>query len=160
MHNYSFRRLTDADLPMMRSWLQASHVRSWWGDPDRNLALMKQDMNNPAINMQVVQITGRPIAYLHHHDVAAFRMPQFADIAHGARAISTFVGDANYLSPGYAAGYISDCVQSLRLKYTLMAAAPNSTDMRKIGIYLQAGFRKRRMAPTRDGRLVQVMTHN
>ncbi|HZT16206.1 MAG TPA: GNAT family N-acetyltransferase [Gaiellaceae bacterium] len=28
----SFRRLTDADLPLLHDWLQRGHVRRWWRD--------------------------------------------------------------------------------------------------------------------------------
>lgn len=160
MRNYDFRPLTPDDLPLMRRWLALPHVRVWWGDIDRNIALMKQDMDNPEISLQVVTMAGRPFAYLHHHDVRTFSMLQFADLSYGTRAISTFVGDAEFLGPGYAAGYIGDCVDDLRLRYPMAAVAPNSTDARQISIYTQAGFRKRRLASTRDGKLVQVMTHN
>ena len=160
MRNYDFRPLTPDDLPLIRRWLGLPHVRVWWGDIDRNIALMTQDMDNPEISLQVVMMSGRPFAYLHHHDVRTFSMSQFADLSYGTRAISTFVGDPEFLGPGYAAGYIGDCVNDLRLRYPMAAVAPNSTDARQISIYAQAGFRKRRLASTRDGKLVQVMTHN
>lgn len=160
MRNYNFRPITPDDLPLMRRWLSAPHVRVWWGDVERNIALMTQDMDNPQINMQVVELVGRPLAYLHHHDVRAFAMPQFADLSQGTRAINSFVGDPEYLGQGHAAGYIGACVNDLRMHYPMVAAAPNSTDARQIAIYEHAGFRKRRLAPTRDGKLVQVMTHN
>ena len=160
MRNYSFRPLTPDDLPLMRRWLQMPHVRAWWGDVDRNLKLMQQDMDNKAINMQVVELSGMPFAYLHHHDVQAFAMPQFAELAYGTRALNTFVGEPDYLGQGHAAGYVGACVEDLRTRYPMAAAAPNSTDARQINIYTKAGFRKRRLAPTRDGKLVQVMTHS
>lgn len=160
MRNYNFRPLTPEDLPLMRHWLAMPHVRVWWGDVERNIALMAQDMHNPEINMQVVALVDRPFAYLHHHDVRAFAMPEFADLSMGTRAMNTFVGDPDYLGQGHAAGFISTCIQGLRMNYPMVAAAPLTNDARQIGIYEQAGFRKRRLAPTRNGSLVQVMTHN
>lgn len=160
MRNYSFRPLTPDDLPLMRQWLAAPHVRNWWGDVERNIALMKQDMQNPDIVMQVVQLRDRAIAYMHHHDVQAFGMPQFGDLSKGARAMNTFFGDADFLLQGQATDYITACVHDLRTRYPLIAAAPHPSDARLIGVYTQAGFRKRRLASTRDGKLVQVMTHN
>ena len=160
MRNYTFRPLTPDDLPLMRRWLKMPHVRVWWGDVERNIALMQQDMDNRAISMQVVELTGKPFAYLHHHDVQAFGMPQFADLAYGTRAINTFIGETEAMGQGHAAGYISACVVDLRLRYSQVTTAPNSTDARQISIYSQAGFRRRRLASTRDGKLVQVMIHN
>lgn len=159
MRNYSFRRVTPDDLPRLRSWLETPHVRVWWGSADRQIELMKQDMENTKIDMHVVELVGRPFAYIHDHDATAFAMPEYADLPPGTRVIGTFVGDADYLGQGHAAGYIDAYLKDLRLHYPMVAVSANTTDTRSIGIYSQAGFHKRRLASTRDGKLVQVMTH-
>ena len=159
MRNYTFRRLTEADLPLMRRWLDTAHVRAWWPDAEKQIALMQQDMDNPDINMWVVSLIDHAFAYLHDHDAQSFGMPQYGDLPRGARVLSTFVGDPDFLGQGHSSGYISARVQELRLHYPMVAAGPNTTDTRMIAIYKQAGFLNRRLASTRDGRLVQVMTH-
>ena len=159
MRNYSFRRLTRADLPLMRRWLMTAHVRVWWPDADRQVALMEQDMDNHAIDMQVVGLINHPFAYIHDHDARAFDLPQFADLPHGARAMATFVGDPDFLGQGHSVGYIGARIAELRRHYPMVAVGPNTTDTRSVSIFSQAGFMKRRLATSRDGRLVQVMTH-
>ncbi|WP_296427956.1 GNAT family N-acetyltransferase [Yoonia sp.] len=159
MRNYTFRPLTPDDLPTIRHWLQAAHVRVWWGDPDRNIALMQQDMDNPKIDMWMVELVNRPFAYMHDHDVHAFATTHYADLPQGTRAIETFVGHSDNLGQGHAVGYVDARLRDLRRRYMTVAAAPQSTDSRTIGIYAQTGFRKRRLAPSRDGKLVQVMTY-
>lgn len=160
MRNYTFRPLTEADLPLMRRWLNTAHVKVWWPDADKQIALMEQDMHDPKINMQVVSLIDHPFAYLHHFDARAFGMPQFADLPHGARVMATFVGDDDFLGQGHSVGYIDHFVRDARMKYPLVAVGPGTTDTRTIGTYRQAGFLNRRLATTREGRLVQVMTHN
>lgn len=159
MRNYAFRKLTPADVPLMRQWLDTAHVKTWWPNAEKQAALMLQDMENPNLNMQVVCLSNRPFAYFHDHDVRTFGMMHYGDLAPGTRVIDTFVGDTDFLSQGHSAGYIDARVRVLRIKYPMIAAAPNTTDTRAVGIYTQAGFRKRRLAPSRDGRLLQVMTH-
>ena len=159
MRNYNFRRLEPGDLPLMRRWLETAHVKVWWPDPERQVALMTQDMNNPQIDMMVVQLIDHPFAYIHDHDARAFDLPQFSDLPQGARAMATFVGDPDFLGQGHSAGFIEARVQDLRRQYPMVAVCPNTTDTRSISVFRQAGFAKRRLAPTRDGRLVQVMTH-
>ncbi|WP_333713224.1 GNAT family N-acetyltransferase [Yoonia sp.] len=159
MRNYSFRRLTPEDLPLMRRWLQTAHVRAWWPDTDRQLALMKNDMDNPELDMMVVSLIQHPFAYIHDHHARAFDLPQFADLPHGARVIDQFVGDPDFIGQGHAVGFIEARVRDLRRHFPMVAAAAQTTDTRTLAIYRQAGFMKRRMVPTRDGRLVQVMTH-
>jgi len=38
--NLRLREVTNEDLPLMKQWLHADHVRSAWGDPDANLLLL------------------------------------------------------------------------------------------------------------------------
>lgn len=159
MRNYNFRRLTSGDLPLMHRWLNTAHVKVWWPDPERQVALMSQDMDNPDINMMVVNLIDHPFAYIHDHDARAFDLPQFSDLPQGARAMATFVGDTDFLGQGHSAGYIEARIRELRRHYPMVAVGPNTTDTRSISIFSQARFMKRRLAPTRDGRLVQVMTH-
>lgn len=160
MRNYSFRKLTLDDLPLIERWVTLPHVRACLHDPDKQVPLMKQDMENPQINMQLVSLGARPFAYFHDHDAHTFGMPPYADLPMGSRVISSFVGDAEFMGQGHSTGYIVDQLRRLRLKSPMVAVGPNSTDARAISIYTQAGFRKRRLASTIDGRLVQVMTYS
>lgn len=159
MRNYSFRRLTPHDLPLMRRWLQAPHVSVWWPNTARQIALMEQDMTNPAIVMQVVLLGDQPFAYIHDHDTRAFNLPQFSDLPQGTRVMATFVGATEFLGQGDTIGYVDMHVRELRKRYLMVAVGPNNADTRSIGVFTKAGFRKRRLAPTLDDRLVQVMTH-
>ncbi len=159
MRNYTFRKLTEADLSLMRRWLGAAHVKVWWPGVEQQVALMQQDMNNPEIQMWVVGLINQPFAYLHDHDAQTFGMPQYGDLPSGTRVMSTFVGDSNFMGQGHSAGYIGAWVRDLRIKHPMFAVGPSTTDTRAISNYTRAGFKKRRLASTRDDRLVQVMTH-
>ncbi|MEM8537384.1 MAG: GNAT family N-acetyltransferase [Pseudomonadota bacterium] len=158
MRNYSFRKLTPNDLPLMRSWLGEAHVKVWWPDAEKQIALMERDMDSNKINMWIVGLINQPFAYVHDHDGRAFDRPEFSDLPTGARVMATFVGDKNFMGQGHSAGYIDAHVRDLRLRYPMVAVGPNTTDTRAVSIFRQAGFRNRRLASTRDGRLVQVMT--
>lgn len=159
MRNYSFRKLTHDDMPLMQRWLQTSHVKVWWPSAEKQIALMQQDMNNPNIDMQVVSLIDHPFAYIHDHDAHSFGMPQYGDLPTGTRVMATFVGDTDFMGQGHSTGYIDARLRDLRLKFPMVAVGPNTTDTRAIGAFGQAGFHKRRLAATRDGKLVQVMTH-
>ncbi len=49
-HSYAFRPMTAADLPLVRRWLGAAHVREWWGDPDQQFSLVSSDLDEPAMD--------------------------------------------------------------------------------------------------------------
>lgn len=159
MRNYEFPKLTAADLPLLERWFRLAHVRVWWPDTVKQLTMMEKDLDNPQIDMRLVILNGHPFAYLHDHDARAFTMPQYGDLPAGARVMATFVGDSDFIGQDHPLAYITARLRQLRLKYPLVAVGPNTNDTRAIAIYTKAGFHKRRLAPTKDGKLVQVMTH-
>ncbi len=159
MRNFTFRRLTAQDLPLMGEWLASPHVRVWWPDAERQVAMMLADMDSPQINMFVVCLIDHPFAYIHDYDMRAYGQPQFADLQPSTRVLSTFVGDPSFQGQGHAASYIDARVRDLRLHYPMVAVGPNAKNVHAISTYNSAGFQKRRLATARDGRLVQVMTH-
>jgi aminoglycoside 6'-N-acetyltransferase len=159
MRNYDFRPVTNDDLSLLRRWFNAAHVKVWWPDVDAQIARITDDMENPDINMHIVALGNLPFAFVSDFDAHTSGAPEFTDFPAGTRAMATFVGNADFLGPGHATGYIEAWVRTLRRKYTLVAVGPNTTDTRAIAIYRQAGFHHRRLAPTREGKLVQVMTH-
>ncbi|MCG3267807.1 GNAT family N-acetyltransferase [Yoonia sp. I 8.24] len=159
MRNYDFRLLTKDDLSLLRRWFNTAHVKAWWPDADRQIARITDNMKNPNISMHIVGLSHIPFAFVSDFETGTSGRPEFTDMPVGTRAMETFVGNADFLGPGHATGYIEAWVRALRRKHTLVAVGPNTTDTRAIAIYRQAGFHNRRLAPTRDGKLVQVMTH-
>ena len=159
MRNYDFRQLTKDDLSLLRRWFNAAHVKVWWPDVEAQIARITDAMTNPNIQMHIVALSHLPFAFVSDFDADKSGKPEFTDLPVGTRAMETFVGNADFMGPGHATGYIESWVRTLRRKHTLVAVGPNTTDTRAIAIYRQAGFHHRRLAPTRDGKLVQVMTH-
>ena len=159
MRNFTFRKLKSTDLPLVRRWLDAPHVKAWWPDAERHIAMMLDDLNSPGVDMNIVSLIDHPFAFVVDYNANAYGQPQYADLPPGARAMDSFVGDSAFMGQGHASGYLSARVRDLRMKHSMIAVAPNTKDIHAINIYNQAGFKKRRLANARDGSLVQVMTH-
>ena len=49
MRNFTFRKLTSADLPLMQHWLEAPHVKAWWPDAERQVGMMLDDIEDQLI---------------------------------------------------------------------------------------------------------------
>ena len=158
MRNFTFRRLTRADLPLMERWLSSAHVREWWPDTQYQMDIVQQDMDNPAVNMLLVCLIDHPFAYLHDHDAHAFRELQFGDLPGETRVLGTFVGDPDFNGQGLAPSYIDARTRDLRIRYPLVAVGPDAKDSFTIATYTKAGFMRRRLCPSRSGRLIHVMT--
>ena len=65
---YGFRAATEDDLPLLAGWLAEPHVREWWGEPDEALAELKDVMEQDSVEPLIVELNGKPIAYLQCYD--------------------------------------------------------------------------------------------
>ena len=65
---YEFRPLTDADVPIIADWLKRPHLVRWWGDPDKQLALIRGSLREPWVDAFLVLLDERPFGYLQCYD--------------------------------------------------------------------------------------------
>lgn len=158
---YSFARLTRADLPLVARWLAAPHVREWWGDPARELAMIEADLGDPGAaptDMLVVTWQGQPFAYVQDYPAHHWPMPHYAALPEGARAMDTFLGDAAFLGCGHGARYIRQRANGLcAAGATLVVVDPDPSNERAVRAYRRAGFHDQFTAANEDGNPALVM---
>lgn len=159
MGEYTFRRITRDDYGLFKAWLISPHIDGWWNDAKTEFELVEQELENPLIAMNIVELNGVPFAFIQDYDVDAFPMPQYRDVPKGARAIDTFLGDPSYLGAGHGSGYIAQRLAQLRPKVPQIVTDPDPNNARAIRAYTRAGFRRSQIAMCEDGDLVQVMVH-
>ena len=85
--HYEFRPMIADDLPLVRHWLAAPHVREWWGDPDEQFGLVSGDLSEPAMDQFIVSADERPFGYLQSYDLSAWPDEAFRGQPQGTRAI-------------------------------------------------------------------------
>ena len=51
---------------------QQPHVVEWWGDPEEQFALVRDDLDHPAMDQFIVAVDDRPFAYLQCYDPSAW----------------------------------------------------------------------------------------
>ena len=69
---YYFRPFTDADLPLVARWLKTPEVTRWWGDPEHELTVLAQDLDEPSMRQWIVEYRGRPFAYVQAYPAGAW----------------------------------------------------------------------------------------
>jgi aminoglycoside 6'-N-acetyltransferase len=149
---YAFRPMTAADLSSVQRWLAKPHVAQWWGDPGEQFALVREDLNHPAMDQFIVELDRYPFAYLQCYDPTAWSNHGFGDLPIGARGIDQFIGQEDMIDRGHGSALIRAFVDDL-----LQAGAPKAltdpspTNTRAIRAYEKAGFRKERPVSTPDG---------
>lgn len=155
---YTFPRVTRADYPLLRGWLAQPHVRAWWGDPEEEIALIDEDIDDGPTDMRLVALGDLPFAYVQDYPAHHWGAPQFAGFPPAARGVDTFLGDPAFLGKGHAPRYLHQrCRDLMAAGATTVVIDPSPDNERAVRCYLRAGFVPRGIAPCEDGDPVVVM---
>lgn len=154
LHDYTFRPLSRADYPMIRTWLSAPHIEGWWGTPEHEIELIEEEMGGGLTDVRIVQHDGTPFALIQDYRAHEWNAPHYADQPSDARAVDTFLGDPAFLGQGHAKAYISARAWALK---TPVLVDPDTRNTRAIATYRAAGFRPIDTRPCEDGDPVLVM---
>src|SRR5258708_7151654 len=139
---YTFRPATRQDLPLLQRWLRAPEVVPWWGDPEEQAALLRDDLDEPSMVMRIVCFEGRPFAYAQDYEVHAWPQPHLAHLPAGSRAIDSFIGEPEMIGRGYGSAYLRLLAQQLRAQGApVVAIDPDQHNLRARRAYEKAGFR-------------------
>jgi aminoglycoside 6'-N-acetyltransferase len=148
---YQFRPFTADDLPLMASWLRRPHLTEWWGDPDEQLAVLRDDLDHPAMDQYLVWLDDRPIAYLQCYHLTAWN-DGFGPQPDGTRGIDQSIGDAGLLGRGHGSAFIRQFTDALLASGTpRIVTDPSPDNPRAIRCYEKAGFSRDRVVDTPDG---------
>jgi aminoglycoside 6'-N-acetyltransferase len=143
---------------MLRRWLRAPEVARWWGDPDAESALLEGDLDEPLMAMLIVAHGGRPFAYAQHYDVHSWPQPHLADLPPGARAVDSFIGEADMIGRGHGSAYLRRLAQRLiAAGAPVVAIDPVADNQRARRAYWKAGFRGKESVETAAGPVVPMI---
>jgi aminoglycoside 6'-N-acetyltransferase len=158
---HSIRPMLSQDLPMVRTWLAAPHVREWWGEPDEQFALVSGDLEQRALEQYVVMSGERPFAYLQCYEQAAWPENGLGTHPPGTRGIDQFIGEPDMLGCGHGSVFIRAFVKGLLDTGTpRVLTDPDPANGRAVRAYEKAGFRREWELDTPDGRALLMICDN
>ena len=163
METYSFRRMTAADLPMVRRWLETPAVREWWAEADGQPSdpIEEEDLNDQHVAMWIVSYHGKPFAFIQDYDPHAWTGHHFGHLPAGSRGIDQFIGEPDMIGRGYGSAFIR-----LHLGVLLRGGAPaigtdpHPSNARAIRAYEKAGFVRGVERMTEWGRCLLMVRHS
>jgi aminoglycoside 6'-N-acetyltransferase len=151
MAQYAFREMTADDLPMIRRWLDAPHVRDWWGDPSEQYALVSGDLDEPAMDQYIVSADGRAFGYLQCYDLTAWNSG-FGEQPKGTRGIDLFIGEADMIERGHGSAMLRAFAdERLKRGAPRVVTDPDPRNLRALRAYENAGFARVGIVDTPDG---------
>jgi aminoglycoside 6'-N-acetyltransferase len=149
---YAFHPMTATDLPKVRQWLAMPHVVQWWGDPEQQFALVRDDLDHPAMEQFIVTRDDRPFAYLQCYDPGAWPNHGLGELPPRTRGIDQFIGEASMTGQGHGSAFIRAFVDNLLAAGTpRVLTDPDPANARAIRAYEKAGFHRDRPVQTPDG---------
>jgi len=101
MSPYRFRPFAELDIPLAECWLKQPELRRWWGDPQRKLALLREDLCEPRMRQWIVEHNARPLAYAQAYEAHAWPQVHLAQLPCGTQVIDTLIGEPDMLGYGH-----------------------------------------------------------
>lgn len=156
--DYTFRPAGVRDLPLLERWLRTPEVVRWWGDPQEQAALLREDLNDPRMVMRIVSLEQRPFAYVQDYDVHVWPQPHFAVLPPGSRSIDSFIGEPEMVGRGHGSAFLRLLAQRLRAEgAAAVAIDPDVENLRARRAYAKAGFRGDNIVETAAGPAVLML---
>ena len=137
---YRFRRVTEADLPLLAQWRAMTHVMEWWG----NSAIEgeREKLVDPRIAMWIVEHEGQPVAFAQDYDVHGWDPHLFSHLPPGSRGIDQYIGEVEMLGQGHGSAFVRQHVQRLFAHgVPAVGTDPHPANARARRAYEKAGFK-------------------
>ena len=141
-HDYDFRPVTRKDLPTIAAWLAEPHVAQWWDDPEKEIAQIREHIDSISVEPLIVELDGKPIAYLQSYDPHMEDGHPYADQPFGTLGIDLSIGRPELIGLGHGTAIVRQFVADLFEEGALRVIVdPNPANGRAIRAYEKAGFR-------------------
>jgi aminoglycoside 6'-N-acetyltransferase len=146
---YALRPFMRADLLMVAGWLRTSEVARWWGDPDEQIALVTEDLDEPLMRQWSVEHEGQPFAYVQAYPAHAWPQPHLMHLPDGAQVIDAFIGVPDMVGCGHGRAFLRAIAEKLRGEGApVVAIDPARDNHRARRAYGHAGFVEQKMVGT------------
>lgn len=139
---YGFRAVTEDDLPIIAAWLAEPHAADWWDDPETEIGHIREHIDSEAVEPLIVELNGRPIAYLQSYDPHLEDDHPYQDQPFGTLGIDITIGPPDMLGIGHGSAIVRQFVEELFAEGTpRVIIDPDPTNARAIRAYEKAGFK-------------------
>ena len=139
---YDFRPVAESDFPRLRRWLTNPHVREWWGeDVQASLDEIAEAIDSISTEPLIVELAGKPIAYLQSYDPHLEDGHPYADQPFGTLGLDITIGEAELLGKGHGSAILRAFADMLFDEGApRLIIDPDPANPRAVRAYEKAGF--------------------
>jgi aminoglycoside 6'-N-acetyltransferase len=135
---YSFRKVTSDDIPLLAAWRSNPHVRAWW---DSDQSYDAAYLSDSRVARWIVSTAGRPFAFMQDYTVHGWEEHPFAKLPKGSRGIDQYIGDPEMIGIGHGSAFIGARMRALfDAGAPVIATDPHPANERAIAVYRKLGF--------------------
>lgn len=154
----AFRRLVDADMPLLHEWIKRPHVAEWWDAPvtldDVRADYVPCLADDSETQVFIAEAEGRAIGFIQSYVAARSGdgwWPNESDP--GVRGIDQFLADANTLNQALGTVMLRAFVAQLFADpaVTRIQTDPSPANARAIRCYEKSGFKRVGVIVTPEG---------
>ena len=139
---YAFREVDEDDVPLIDSWIQQSHWREAWGDAGIAIGRVYAAMGDDASEPLIVELAGRPVAYLRSFDPHMDDGHPYQDQPFGTLVLDLSIGPADLVGKGHGAAILRQFAATLFDEGApRLITDPHPDNVRAIKAYEKAGVR-------------------
>lgn len=145
-HDYAFRPVLAADLPLIARWLTQPHVARWWSDPDDEIAKLRNNLAERGFEALIMLLNGRPVGYLQVYDASPGGAGALAGQPPGTRGLDLFIGEQEALGKGHGPAFVRLIAERCLMQRSVIRviADPDPANLRSIRCFEKAGFVRER----------------
>lgn len=139
---YSFRRVSEADLPILATWLAEPHIAEWWDNPETELAAIREQLESVSFKPFIVELDGVPIGYLQTYDPHREDAHPYRDQPVGTLGVDLSIGRPELVGIGHGSALLRQFVDGLFARgVPRVVIDPDPANARAVRAYEKAGFR-------------------
>jgi aminoglycoside 6'-N-acetyltransferase len=148
---WTFKKITETDLPILLTWFKEPHVQQWWPIPtqDEVLAHFLKRIRSKDTFGYLALLDGMPIGYIQYYylDTSEAKTGAYLPVIFPKTTIGTdqFIGDPTYLHKGYGTQFIKafiDYLRTIEPTMTTIIVDPEPTNLAAIRCYEKVGFKR------------------
>jgi len=164
-----FQPVEPTHYALLGGWLATPHMRTWWGDPEEELGLIRdmvegRDTTRPFL----ILLDGEPVGYIQNWFIGHYQNeewikdnPWLAGLPSESVGVDICIGDERRLSQGIGSAALHEFVTKLRIEgHATIIIDPDPANVRAVRAYRKAGFVPIPELEGRTGDDVLIMQHH
>ncbi|MCX5922136.1 MAG: GNAT family N-acetyltransferase [Candidatus Dependentiae bacterium] len=150
----TFKKITEDDVPLLRTWFQEPHVEQWWPTPEAEEDFIKHFVTRSRSKdtfAYISKLNDVPFGYIQYYyfnrddqNTGGIWAP--GDLPETTVGIDQLIGDPQYLGKGYGTRMLQEFItyitQVLEPHITTIILDPKPTNTVAIKCYEKVGFKR------------------